>query len=90
MVPVIPPTPGRALNEVRRRSDERIEAIASMGVRVVGDAERLRVPGDVAVAEADTRPPAVDQATAAAAIFAALRLAAGSQTADEGEAPPQT
>jgi hypothetical protein len=47
------PLPEWALNEIRELSDQRADAVAAMGVRVIGDPDRLRVPPDVVAGDPD-------------------------------------
>ena len=81
--PKSPPLPEWAADELRRRSDERIEQIRSLGVQVVGDPESQRMPADVPTAVPPLAPPALDLPIAAAAVAAVVNVA----LADVGEEP---
>lgn len=52
-----PPLPAWALDRVRELSDARVEAVARLGVRVVGDVEQLRVPADIPTGPSEDCPP---------------------------------
>jgi hypothetical protein len=66
------PLPAWALAEVRELSDRRAEAVAGLGVRVIGDPERLRVPNDVISANPDAGDAQVPLGAVAAAFGATL------------------
>ncbi len=73
--PKSPPLPLWAADDLRARSDRRIEQIRAMGVRIVGDPESMRVPVDVPVAAPPLEPPPLDLEIAAAAVAAVVALA---------------
>ena len=81
--PKSPPLPAWAADNLRRRSEERIEQIRALGVHVVGDPESMRMPDDVPTAVPPLDPPALDLAIAAAAVAAVVNVA----LADAGEEP---
>ncbi len=77
----IPPLPRWAVERIAELSEERISTINSLGVRVIGDPECLRVPTAGADNPAEIVPPSlisIDQAEAAVrgAVEGALRLQA--------------
>lgn len=76
--PRTPPLPAWALDRVREISDARVEAIKTLGVRVVGDPEVLRVPADLAVGSTSDCPP-VPVETAAKVLEAVITAAGGRQ-----------
>ena len=59
----------------------------SLGVRVVGDAESMRMPADVPVTEGPATAPDVSADVAAAAVAAVLEVALGAGPADGGTRP---
>lgn len=81
--PKSPPLPDWAADDLRARSERRIEQVRSMGVRVIGDPESMRVPDDVPVAVPPLEPPPLDLGIAAAAVAAVADLA----LRREGEEP---
>ena len=83
--PKNPPFPDWALAQLRELSDERVEQIQALDVRVVGDAESMRLPADVPVAPSPFEAPSVSGAVAAAAVTAVIRVALG-----PGAATPST
>lgn len=84
--PKSPPLPVWAADDLRARSERRIEQIRSMGVRIVGDPESMRVPDDVLVATPPLEAPALDLGIAATAVAAVVELA----LRREGQAPEPT
>jgi hypothetical protein len=82
--PKNPPFPDWAIDTVRRLGDERAEQIATLGVRVVGDAESMRIPADVPVVSGPVELPTVSAETAAAAVTAAMQVSLGEGSGDDG------
>lgn len=70
-----PPLPDWAVDQVRELSERRIDTIRSLGVRVVGDPEVMRVPDDIEVGSPTQEPPVLGPETAAAAVAAVMDLA---------------
>jgi hypothetical protein len=56
-------------------SNRRADAVAALGVRVVGDPDTLRLPDDVPVRESEEAPPRLDADDAAEAVAAVLAVA---------------
>ena len=54
-----------------------------MGVRIIGDPERMRVPSDIRVAEGSAELPGVSEAVAAAAVVAVMDVALRTRTDDQ-------
>ena len=81
--PKSPPFPSWALAQLRELSDERVAQIQALDVRVVGEAESMRLPVDVPVAEAPLEIPSVSGEVAAAAVAAVIRVAIGPGPADQ-------
>ncbi len=81
--PKSPPLPAWAADDLRARSERRIQQVRSMGARIVGDPESMRVPDDVPVATPPLEPPGLDLGIAAAAVAAVVELA----LKREGETP---
>lgn len=73
--PKSPPLPAWAVEDLRERSERRVEQARSLGVRIVGDPESMRMPADVPVADGPPEPPALDVDVAAAAVAAVVDLA---------------
>lgn len=68
----MPPLPEWVRPLVARRSQVRIDAIGSLGLRVIGDPERLLPPQAEATAAGDPMPTTVSVETAAAGVVGAL------------------
>jgi hypothetical protein len=66
------PLPAWALTEIRDLSDRRADAVAAMGVRVLGDPDRLRVPADVVAGNPDAAGAEVPLDAVTAAVGATL------------------
>lgn len=75
--PKSPPLPEWARDRLRELSDRRVEQVRSLGVRVVGDPEVLRMPADVPTAPTPLEPPALPIEVAANAIAAVMVEAHG-------------
>lgn len=72
--PRTPPLPDWALDRVRALSDARVEAIAALPVRVIGDPQGLRVPADAPGDQGDAQSDlGLPVSLAAAAVEGALR-----------------
>lgn len=84
--PKSPPFPHWALDQLRELSDARVEQVRDLGVRVVGEAESMRMPAEVPVVDGPAVPPDVTPEVAAAAVAAVLRVALGSGGSDASEA----
>jgi len=67
--------PDWALSQVRELSDQRAEAVARLGVRLVGDPDRLRVPAEVTSGDPDATGASVPLAATMQAVGETLRLA---------------
>jgi len=67
--------PEWALAEVRELSDRRADAVARLGVRLVGDPDRLRVPAEVTAGDPDATQASVPLSAAMQAVGETLRLA---------------
>ncbi len=72
--PSSPPLPAWAADALRERSDRRVEEARSLGVRLVGDPESMRMPDDTPVADAASGPAALDPDLAASAVAAVIDL----------------
>ncbi|CUR54438.1 conserved hypothetical protein [metagenome] len=70
--PRMPPLPAWALEQVREISEQRVEELATLGVRVIGNLETLKVPDSVVAASPGEPPPTVDLETAALAVGAVV------------------
>jgi hypothetical protein len=70
-----PPFPTWAVESLRTLSELRVNQIRAMGVRVVGDPEKMRVPPHVPVADGPAELPGVSEEVAAAAVAAAIDVA---------------
>jgi hypothetical protein len=75
--PKSPPFPDWAATRLRELSDQRVEQVRALGVRVVGDPESMRMPDDVPTAPTPLEPPALSIGVAAHAIAAVLGAAIG-------------
>jgi hypothetical protein len=78
--PKNPPFPDWAVEPLRRLSDQRVEQIRALGVRVVGDPEVMRLPDGIPVSEGPGEPPGVSGMVAAAAVTAVMKVAIGAQS----------
>lgn len=72
--PAIPPLPGWAAQRLAELSDERIEGLSGLGVRIIGDLEDLRMTPPEAGA---TDPPALDTVSLVTATRALDGMARG-------------
>jgi hypothetical protein len=80
--PKNPPFPAWAVESLRTLSDRRVKEISEMGVRILGDPERMRVPSDIRVAEGSAALPGVSEAVAASAVAAVMDVALRTRTDD--------
>jgi hypothetical protein len=85
--PKSPPLPAWAADNLRERSERRIEQIRSLGVHVVGDPESMRMPADVPTATPPLEAPALDLDIAAAAVAAVVDLALRDSGQEPGDTP---
>ena len=88
--PKNPPFPEWAVESLRTLSDHRVKDISEMGVRIVGDPEKMRVPPDIRVAQASAELPGVSEAVAAAAVAAVMDVALRTRTDDRDTPDDET
>lgn len=81
------PLPEWALAEIRDLSDRRADAVAALGVRVIGDPDRLRVPAGVAAGDPEVAAAPVPLEAVTTAVGATLtRLV---EALDQAAAEPE-
>jgi len=82
------PLPEWALDEIRELSDRRADAVASLGVQVLGDPDRLRVPADVLPGDPDAARASVPLDAVTSAVGATLCKMIESIDESASPAPP--
>jgi hypothetical protein len=82
--PRSPALPRWAEATLRELSDRRVEQARSLGVRIVGDPESMRMPADVPVADGPSEPASLTPEVAAASVAAVVDLALRREHAAEG------
>jgi hypothetical protein len=68
----IPPLPAWALDRLHELSDQRVREVSASGVRVVGDPERLRLPGAATATSGESAPSSISLESAVAGLAALL------------------
>lgn len=70
--PKSPPLPVWAHERLRELSDQRVDHVRALGVRVIGDPDDLRLPPELPVAETPVEPPSLPLDVAAHAVAAVV------------------